>query len=152
MGKTNLQRAAEKAYKNTDLWRFLEQILSYYMSLRNHKYEDMAHELGYANKSSLSTRRNYFTPAQVERIIEILKIEDLDANRIRAKYWAALCETELDNCQFNRLYAHDTESIIRELRFENQQLKQENEILHDHASIAAEICADMLTRKNKKKP
>ena len=152
MAKTNLQMAAEKAYKNTALWEFLEQMLDYYMSLRHHKYEDMAHELGYANKSSLSTRRNYFTPAQVERIIEILEIEDLDANRMRAKYWAALCETELKNCQFNRLYAPDAESIIRELRFENQQLKQENEILHIHASVSAEMCADMSTKNNLRKP
>ena len=152
MAKTNLQIAAEKAYKNTALWEFLEKMLSYYMCLRHHKYEDLAHQLGYANKSSLSTRRNYFTPAQVERIIEILEIEDLDANRMRAKYWAALCETELENCQFNRLYAPDAESIIRKLTFDNQNLQQENKSLRLHASIAAEICAGISAEENKKKP
>lgn len=153
MAKTNLQIVAEKVYANRELWKFLEQIVDYYMSLRCRKYEDLAYALGYANKSSMSMRLPIrFTPLQVEKIIEFLNIEDLDANRIRAKYWAAFCETTPDNCQFNRLFSPDVESIIRGLTFDNRSLRHENEALRLHASIVAEICADVSAKKNKKTP
>ena len=153
MGKTNLQAAVEKVQENFQLWHFLGEIIKYYMNLRSYKAEDLAADLGYKNKSSMANlHRGIFTPGQIERIIDVLKIEDMDANRIRAKYWNALCGGSDKKCEFNKLYSPEAESIIRELTFENDKLKKQIDVYRLHADISADVCANHSASQVKKKP
>ena len=130
MGKSNIMKTIESAFNDSKLWAYLYEIISYYVHLRNIKQDDLFSKLGYSSKASMALiRRGHFTPRQIEILISVLKIEDEDANRIRSRYWTSFCGEDFRMCQFNRLYAPNTESVIRELLFEKDQLRKEIETL-----------------------
>ena len=130
MGKSNIMETIESAFNDSKLWAYLYEIISYYVHLRNIKQDDLFSKLGYSSKASMALiRRGHFTPRQIEILISVLKIEDEDANRIRSRYWTSFCGEDFRMCQFNRLYAPNTESVIRELLFEKDQLRKEIETL-----------------------
>ena len=123
MGKTLIVKSIEQDFERTCQWDFFEKMIKYYLSLRNIKEYELAEKLGVC--STTLVRRSWkISPRELETIISILDIEDLDANRMRAKYWSALCGQSVYNCDFKKLYTNDAESTIRELRFENQRLKK----------------------------
>lgn len=153
MGKSNIKKVVEAVEKNYVLWSFLESMIMYYLSLRRVTFEQLSNAIGYSNKSSMTgLRGGYFTPRQLECIIDFLKIESLDANRMRAKYWAAFCECTLPECEFNRLYAEDAESTIRELHFENKKNKEAIDFYKKMMPQYNDFLQNDLIRFTKKKP
>ena len=157
MPKSNIYKDIEKNLcDNDELHNFLWKMIDYYIKLRGSTDLNLAIEIGMA-KSTFSTRRNSRTPLmprEIEQIISALQIEDLDANRIRAKYWAALAGMQFQqqcSMEFNRLYARDTESLIRELWFENEILKEKSQI-SESTSFVEELLINKSIEFMKPKP
>lgn len=153
MAKTNVQIALEQMSVNKDFLYFQWEMIDYYKQLRRVNDEDMAVAIG-VKKATFSSRRRggMITPQELEKLIEFLRIEDLDANRIRSKYWGAMVGHEVGLLEFNRLYATDAESIIRELFFENEILKRKLEYYSEDMTMINEAILNSTIEHKKAKP
>ena len=103
MGITNIHKAVDRAIGHRALWNYLHDIINYYLALRHMTQEKLGEAMGYSPASVAGLRGGFFTPEQIEEIIVILGIDDADANRMRSKYWAAICGQHQCPGKFNRL-------------------------------------------------
>ena len=150
MGITNIHHAVDRAINHRELWNYLHDIINYYLALRKMTQEKLGAAIGYSPASMAGLKGGFFTPEQIERIIVVLKIDDTDANRMRSKYWAAICGQHECPGKFNRLYADDAESTIRELVFERDKLAAKISIyedLHPENKVAAEVSGQNVKKK-----